>query len=410
MTNLRQQQMIGLQIDVLHYKDLDVLPISFLLVVGSKMTLSGGAIAGICIGSYIFLALVMVRIFPIRFQQSTLEKLKKRFPYSMKHISHRGGSLNGPENTMFAFKRSLSEAQTDMLEMDVNESADGIAIVSHDLTLERICDPPHHALAVADLSMNGDANTLPQLKRRIALHFPSEKKGDHYDAAAMNVEIPQDHTTRLLPLTEVFNAFPNTPIHLDVKSKSDALTHQVIDMIERYQRQHLTVVGTASNNVKALKEALELPPKTRHLNGTTDETTPALIGKNPVSRRKTFRTFASLMQVLQVYVLFYVGLLPLVPLDFDLFSIPGPTKAKKRQFGNFLGPIKASIVMFFLRSPVLWKHLQRRGIAVVVWVLNDEDEFEESSMWPVNGIMTDDAIGLRKFYETHPSVGLTLWQ
>jgi lysophospholipase D len=374
----------------------------------NDMTLSGGAIAGICIGSYVFLALVVVRIFPIRRGKSTLDGLRKRFPYSMKHISHRGGSLNGPENTMFAFNRSLNEAQTDMLEMDVNESADGVAIVSHDLTLERICEPPHQELAVGDLTMNGDANSLPQLKRRIALHFPSEKKGDHYDADAVGVCIPQDHTTRLLPLTEVFNAFPNTPIHLDIKSKSDALTHQVVDMIEKYQRQHLTVVGTASNNVRALKEALQLPPKCECRSGATDETTPVL--KDKSSRRKSFRTFASLIQVMQVYLLFYLGLLPLMPLDFDLFSIPGPTMVKKHQFGNFLGPIKASILMFFLRSPVLWKHLQRREIAVVVWVLNDDEEFEESSQWPVNGIMTDDAIGLRKFYDTHPNVGLQLWQ
>lgn len=372
----------------------------------ANMTLGGGAIAGICIGSYVFLALVVVRVFPVRFGRSTLEKLKARFPYSMKHISHRGGSLNAPENTMFAFKRAIRDGHTDMLEMDVNASADGIAIVSHDLTLERICAPPHENLSVSDLNMNGDPNTLPQLKRRIALHFPSVTKGDHFDADTVGVHIPEDHTTRLLPLTEVFDAFPNTPIHLDVKSKSDALTHQVVDMIEKYQRQHLTVVGTASNNVRALREALLLPPKSTHQQGATvDETTPAL-----TRRRKSFRTFASLMQVLQVYLLFYIGLLPFVPLDFDLFSIPGPTQIKKRQFGNFLGPIKASVLMFFLRSPVLWRHLQRRGIAVVVWVLNDEDEFKEASTWPVNGIMTDDAIGLRKFYETHECQGLALWQ
>lgn len=370
------------------------------------MALSGAAVSGICIGSYIFLACVAVRIFPLRFGQQTVEKLRQRFPYSLKHVSHRGGSLNGPENTMFAFKRACHEGRTDMLEMDVNASADGVAIVSHDLTLERICDPPHDTMAVADLTMNGDPNTLPQVKRRIALHFPSEAKGHFYDAAASGTHVPEDHTTRLLPLSEVFDAFPTTPIHLDIKSKSDALTHQVIDLIEQYQRQSITVVGTATNNVRALREALDRPPKFSRGGGTSDESTPVL--RSPKSRRKSFRTFASLSQVIKVYVYFYLGILPLVPIDFDLFSIPGPTDVRMRQISALSGPAK-SLLLFLLRAPVLWTHLQRRGIGVVVWVLNDEEEFRQASEWPVNGIMTDDPIALRAFFETHGNRGLVTW-
>jgi lysophospholipase D len=375
----------------------------------SKMTLISGAIAGICVGSYIVVALLSVRIFPIRFGKDAVKKrLMQRFPYSLKHISHRGGSLNGPENTMFAFNRALREGHTDMLEMDVNVSADGVAIVSHDISLERICDAPYHAMNVADLTMGGDANSLPQLKRRIALHFPSETKGTFYDASATGTEVPEDHTTRLLPLSEVFDAFPTTPIHLDIKAKSDTLTQQVVDMIELYQRQHITVVGTASNNVRALSEALRQPPKRSGTAGSVDESTPAL-RCSTVSRRQSFRTFASMYQVLMVYVLFYLGILPLIPLDFDLFSIPGPTQVKGRQFANFLGPVKSSILLFFLHSPVLWKHLQRRGIGVVVWVLNDEEEFRDASKWPVNGIMTDDPIALRKFFDDQSDLSLVTW-
>jgi glycerophosphoryl diester phosphodiesterase len=51
-------------------------------------------------------------------------------------FAHRGGSALGPENTLVAFDRGL-EAGSDGLELDVHLSADSVAVVHHDATLER---------------------------------------------------------------------------------------------------------------------------------------------------------------------------------------------------------------------------------------------------------------------------------
>ena len=51
-------------------------------------------------------------------------------------IAHRGASASAPENTMAAF--ALAHAQgADMLELDVQQSADGVMVVFHDTTTER---------------------------------------------------------------------------------------------------------------------------------------------------------------------------------------------------------------------------------------------------------------------------------
>jgi glycerophosphoryl diester phosphodiesterase len=51
-------------------------------------------------------------------------------------FAHRGGCALGPENTLAAFDLGLA-AGADGLELDVHLSADGIAVVHHDATLDR---------------------------------------------------------------------------------------------------------------------------------------------------------------------------------------------------------------------------------------------------------------------------------
>jgi len=51
-------------------------------------------------------------------------------------IAHRGASAYVPENTMPAFELAVRQ-QADMLELDVQRSADGVLVVFHDDTTER---------------------------------------------------------------------------------------------------------------------------------------------------------------------------------------------------------------------------------------------------------------------------------
>ena len=52
-------------------------------------------------------------------------------------FGHRGAPEHGPENTMFSFKKAI-EFGVDGLEVDVQETADGILVIHHDIKLDRI--------------------------------------------------------------------------------------------------------------------------------------------------------------------------------------------------------------------------------------------------------------------------------
>ncbi|MFC1849174.1 glycerophosphodiester phosphodiesterase [candidate division CSSED10-310 bacterium] len=52
-------------------------------------------------------------------------------------IAHRGAAGSEIENTMSAFERAVAEG-ADMLEMDIHLSAEGVPLVFHDLTLDRL--------------------------------------------------------------------------------------------------------------------------------------------------------------------------------------------------------------------------------------------------------------------------------
>jgi glycerophosphoryl diester phosphodiesterase len=81
-------------------------------------------------------------------------------------IAHRGGSLEAEENTLPAFVRAASLGYTHV-ELDVRVTRDGVVVVHHDPTLERMTGDPR---AVADLTWDelsalrtSDGAAIPRL-------------------------------------------------------------------------------------------------------------------------------------------------------------------------------------------------------------------------------------------------------
>jgi glycerophosphoryl diester phosphodiesterase len=65
--------------------------------------------------------------------QSDNPWLERRFL----NIAHRGGRAEAPEHTMYAYRTALRSRAT-VLEIDVYRSADGVLVVSHDATVDRV--------------------------------------------------------------------------------------------------------------------------------------------------------------------------------------------------------------------------------------------------------------------------------
>jgi glycerophosphoryl diester phosphodiesterase len=152
-------------------------------------------------------------------------------------FAHRGGCALGPENTIAAFDRGLA-AGADGLELDIRLSADGIAVVCHDETLDRTTDTSGPVLA----------RTAAELSRVDAGYRFTDDAGRH-PFRGQGVHIPT--------LREVLDRYPDIPIIVEMKPDSEemglALAAEVLraDAVDR-----VCAAGYGSKSLGVVRDAL----------------------------------------------------------------------------------------------------------------------------------------------------------
>jgi glycerophosphoryl diester phosphodiesterase len=114
-------------------------------------------------------------------------------------IAHRGGSLLAPENTVLAFSRALEWWAADILELDVQATRDGVAVVIHDETVDRTTDGTGPVAG----------HTLQQLRRLDAGHRFRDEQGDH-PFRGRGLSVPT--------LEEVLETFPQARVNVELKT------------------------------------------------------------------------------------------------------------------------------------------------------------------------------------------------
>ncbi|XP_068750276.1 lysophospholipase D GDPD1-like isoform X1 [Montipora capricornis] len=296
----------------------------------------GLAIALPIVGAYIITSVVLLN-FPLLLHK------KKQVKFRCRHISHRGGAAENLENTMTAFHHALKMG-TEMFELDVRLTADQQVVVSHDDDLSRVTDTE---LNIHDLKYKD----LPPLMRTLKVQFQS--------GVTCNVKNDDCH----IPLLEsVFAAFPDIPINVDIKSNCDVLIDKTHKLICKYDRKDSTVWGNFSKEVtdKCYKKDPEIP------------------------------IMFSMQRTALLVVLFYSGLLPFVPLRESFLEITSPLILIRRFEVSRTMKFICYVVDWLMISPILFKHLDKRGIQTYLWVLNDDSEFDFAfNKLKVAGVMTD---------------------
>ncbi|HEV2130164.1 MAG TPA: glycerophosphodiester phosphodiesterase [Longimicrobiaceae bacterium] len=114
-------------------------------------------------------------------------------------MAHRGGSALAPENTLLALRRATEWWDADILEIDVQPTRDGEAVVMHDSTVDRTTDGSGR---VADL-------TLDQLRELDAGYRSTPDGGRSFPFRGRGIGIST--------LREVLEALPGSRVNLEIK-------------------------------------------------------------------------------------------------------------------------------------------------------------------------------------------------
>jgi len=148
-------------------------------------------------------------------------------------IAHRGGRSLGPENTLYTFHRAV-ELGADVLEIDMHPTRDGNLVVVHDSTVDRTTDGTGPV----------DGFTLAQLKKLDAAYHWSPDKGKSFPLRGKGLSIPS--------LSEVFQAFPQTRINIEIKDPGQTELDTLCRLIYKYDKSQKVMI--ASFDAGALKK------------------------------------------------------------------------------------------------------------------------------------------------------------
>jgi len=188
-------------------------------------------------------------------------------------------------------------------------------------------------------------------------------------------------------LQDVFEAFPDVGINIDLKHAHPLLPKKVAELVKKHCRQHNTIWGSARESTAS--QLLKLEP--------------------------SVALFFSTRSFVKVVLAFYCGLLPFLPLKESFLEIPLLTdevvdyvkrrtgKGSKSSICCISLQTRSSVYLWLVRRVVenrsLIEHLKRRGIKTILWVGNCRKDFAEAYQLGADGVMTDYPLRLTNYLE-----------
>ena len=140
-------------------------------------------------------------------------------------IAHRGGRSLGPENTIYTFRRAV-DLGVDALEIDVHLTQDKHLAVIHDKTVDRTTNGSG---AVAGYK-------LADLQKLDAGYRWSADKRNPFPLRGKGIKIPS--------LAEVFQAFPQMRINIEIKDPKPAAITSLCRTIQDHNRSQKVMIAS----------------------------------------------------------------------------------------------------------------------------------------------------------------------
>jgi glycerophosphoryl diester phosphodiesterase len=140
-------------------------------------------------------------------------------------IAHRGGGGEWPGETIYAFEQSI-RIGVDVLEMDVHRTRDGHLVLMHNPEVDDTTDGTGR---IKDM-------TLAQIKElNIEFNWPPGQQPDK------PVKVPT--------LREVFEAFPDRRMNIEIKQKEPSLVKEFCDLLREHGMTDRVLVASFWNGV-----------------------------------------------------------------------------------------------------------------------------------------------------------------
>nr|XP_017198046.1 lysophospholipase D GDPD3 isoform X2 [Oryctolagus cuniculus] len=230
--------------------------------------------------------------------------------------AHRGGSGERLESTMEAMENSMAQ-RADLLELDCQLTRDGVVVVSHDENLSR------------QSGLNRDVGSLdfedlPLYKEKLEVYFSP----GHF---------AQGSDRHMVRLEDVFQRFPKTPMSVEVKAENEELIQKIAGLARRFERSEITIWASEKSSImKKCKAANPEMPRSFTMN-----------------------------RGLWVLLLYYLGLLPFVPIPERFFLCFLPTIINRTYFPfscSGLNQLAAVVCKWAIMRRSLIRHLEERGV------------------------------------------------
>ena len=257
-----------------------------------------------------------------------MKEKRPSHPFTTKNdvivLAHRGFRGQYPENTMLAFQKA-AELGVDGLEMDIHATRDGVLVVSHDETVDRMTNGfgPIKEMTVAEL------------RQLDAGYRWTADGGQTFPFRGQEITIPT--------LEEVFTTFPQFWINVDIKQSEPAIVTPFVAMIRRFDMAKRMMVGSFDTATvhRFRQECPEVAmaatePEVRHL-----------VILNKLGLGRFYRKQAQAMQI-----------------------------------PEWNGRIRVI-------TPRFIKDAHRAGTAVHVWTVNETADMQRLMEWGVDGLITD---------------------